>query len=219
MQITEAIFQNRPCFLSQPEWQSTLHSIILKDPTSPSRNEQAISLWMCAAHIPLIFRDTTNKIFHTYDVNDELQSRIKSLSEKYQRWYLQWGLDLESAVEELLAGQISEVTILKIEIYCDYLAHFCLVNRLLSALDPDKGEEVEEAVVEASRRLLATFGQYVLLGQPQYRMGLSVFVARATLCTTNQWKAGISGSVSTVDARTFRSWCAALRRKGCPDQA
>jgi hypothetical protein len=217
-QITESIFQNKRCFLSQPEWQTALQSTIMQVPTSYNRSEAVVRLWMHAAHIPCIFHDATFLIVHKGTVDHvDLMSRTKSVCEEYQKWHLRWQPQLVAAVGEISALQISEFSISQIEIFCSYLEHVCIINRILLALDPATGIELEKAVVASARYLLEIYKQYNGIGQPKYRMGLSAFVAETILKTTDRWSIELSNSntnrCANIEPAVFLEWCEILGRK------
>jgi hypothetical protein len=50
--ITYNIFENKPSYLSQPEWQLAMRETIIENPNSPNRSEAVVTLSMNAAHIP-----------------------------------------------------------------------------------------------------------------------------------------------------------------------
>jgi hypothetical protein len=170
---------------------------------------------MHAAHIPDIFRDTTNLLLHKGTVDQKsILSRTKAVHENYQNWYSYWHLQLESAVEEMSMFQFHENTRPRIELFCCYLEHFCIIQRLFMCLNPTASVELEEGVAESARRLLEIYEQYAKSGQPKYRIETSVFIARTILATTDRWRLGISGSSMspTIDPRIFLEWCEILRR-------
>jgi hypothetical protein len=171
---------------------------------------------MHAAHIPDIFHDTTLLIVHRATVDREkLMIRTSNVRENYSAWYQRWQSQLEHAVEDMSANQISEFQRSQIELFCCYLEQFCLIFRLHLALSPSAGVELEEAVAEKSRLLLSIYTEYAAIGQPKYRMGLSAFIAKTILNTTDQWLVELSSSSTalTIQPTLFTKWCEHLRRK------
>lgn len=170
---------------------------------------------MHAAYIPDIFRDTANLLFHKDNIDHRsVLTRLEILQEKYQDWYSLWQSQLESALMEMSTFQLCETTRPQVELFCCYFQHFCIIQRLLTCLDPASGFELEKGATESARRLLAIYEQYVKSGQPKYRMKISVFVARTILTTTDRWRLAISRSCtsSTIGPRIFLEWCETWRR-------
>lgn len=215
MQITETIFGNKTCFLSQQEWQSALQSTIKQSLTLYSLEEAEVTLWMRAAYIPNIFQETTNVLLHKGAIDCNLiLSRTTALLQQYRDWYSYWQLQLGSAVMESSMVEISENIRRWIELFCYYLQHICIIQRLFTCINPVVGAGLEEETIRSANQILHIYTQYVRSGQPQYRIGISVLVAKGVLATTNQWGPRIlnSSTSSTIEPRIFLDWCKTLRR-------
>lgn len=192
-----------------------MQQTITEDPSSPNRNEAVMTLWMHAAHISTIFHDATNLIIHKLPINHtELLSRAQTTCGNYQAWWRSWHVQYEDAASKM-SLQISESEGLLIRTLCSYLEQFCLINRLLLALNPAEGIEPENVIVKTAQRLLEIYSRYTQSDQPEYSLLLSKFVAETVLGTTSRWKEVLSGCSmeKTIDPDLFRSWCIALQRK------
>jgi len=170
---------------------------------------------MHAAYIPDIFQDTTNFLLQkgTIDHNSVL-SRIKAVCENYQSWFSRWQPQLESAIMQMSMSQFCENSRPRIELFCYYLQHFCIIQRLFTCLSPTAGVELEKQVAKSAKQLLNIHEQYVKSGQPKYRIQTSVFVAKTILATTDRWSFGIyiSNTSPTIDHGIFLQWCKTLGR-------
>jgi hypothetical protein len=170
---------------------------------------------MHAAYIPDVFQDTANLLVHKGTIDHKsVLSRIKVVHENFQNWYFYWQPELEFAVMEMSIFRFRENTRPQIELLCCYLEHFCIIQRLFACLDPTVGVQLEEGVAESAGRLLEIYEQYARSGQPKYRIGTSVFIARTILATTDRWRLGMSGSNTSpnIDTRIFFEWCETLQR-------
>jgi len=218
--MTESLLNNEKCFLAQPAWQAVFYSLVVSHPSEISnRSETAVSLLILKSRVSALFADITAAVCNPRAYGVSQLNFLVSLASELRTDLLQW----RSSYERLLAYTpipcVSTVDYNKrCEIMSTYISCSMIVNRLLIAICFNSPENVrlEEETQHLAKQMISLEMQVKDIC-PHTRLFLAqtVFVARATIASAEDWVAESTGSpVGTVIEKwRFERWCGLFGRK------
>jgi hypothetical protein len=218
--MTESLLNNEKCFLALPAWQAVFHSLVVSGPSEISdRSEIVVSLLILKSRVSTLFADITAPVCnpHAYGVS-KLNFLVSQASE-LRTDLLQW----HSSYEHLLAytpipcfGTVEYNK--RCEIVSIYISCSMIANRLLSAIcfnSPQSAGLEKETQHLAEQMMFLEMQVKDVCPHTRLFLAQTVFVARATIATAEDWAAESTGSpVGTVIEKwRFERWCGLFGRK------
>jgi hypothetical protein len=222
--VTEALLKNERCFLELNAWQDVSRSMIINSDSITERSEIVVSLMMLMSRLPGIFKDVTDFICNYSDPDQRkiaiLAYQAHSLRQKFKKWRSQYDPVLSRLTDvgpgDSLYDKLSKIT-------CFFFGCSIMCNRLIVALYPSVGSEIELESVEYATKILGFEKGARSLGvAPQVSLFLAqrVRVAQATLNTRMEWwetiktdGAPYENEVRMVERWKFERWCRLFGRQ------
>ncbi len=177
---------------------------------------------MTICHIPRVFAEVETVICRSKEaeslVIEELMFRTRHLREMLVDWRRSYeAILLEHFNHTSMQAAIDK----RYETLGVGLAMLIVLNRLISALNLDLGNELEDESQSLAHQLLDLESQaYASNARAGIFMALKVMVARATIATTTEWRVctdpedwNHSNLTRTASRDVFEHWCSLKGRK------
>ena len=220
MKNTEALIENRKCFLEEEAWFKTFQSIVMDQPKGESIfadcGSVVVSLWAYLSMVPGIYKDVQDVVCSRVLPSESnillLKRRIEFLDEQVSLWY--------STYEPMLLAPSLDTTNpdaiksdKRYETLAVCLAILIILKRLCVALDP-LGSVKAEALVQQYAARIAELRVWAVDANPRAAlfMAFKMEVARATLATKDDWtvQSLLDKRVSAkglIAPWVFKRWC------------
>ena len=218
IQVTETLFNDKPCFLADSQWQDAIRRTILKGDNFGDRSAVSTELWRIGASIPNAFRSVTE---YVGDSRQFGRNRVLSFTVNILRnmdtWEARWRPVLEMMCHNTFAeGGLRQQSM---SILLAFFMLSTILLRLRIAVGPYQAHNWESRAQEActnafQHRLYATdFGMYDT--EPLGVDGsIYLRVAVATQQTGSRWSKAVDGAGmgQCIDNDTFAEWSTSMRR-------
>lgn len=219
-QMTESLLNNERCFLAQPIWQAVFQSLIVPGQEEiTDRSQTVVFLLILKCRVSALFADITDPVCHPEAYNPSQLDSLVSQASSLRTDLLQWRSNYEHLLVHTRIPCVGSLEYNKrCEIMSTYMSCSMISNRLLTAVSflASKSRELEAETQLMAHQTLE-LEQQVKDVCPHTRLFLAqtVFVAKATLATAEDWVAESSekSCATVIEKRRFERWCALFGRK------
>ena len=212
-QFTEAIINNGTSFLDQGPWQMLFTSLACHEKGLTDCSKLVVSLWATISPIPNIFADVQQIICFSQEPDSRDISELMYRACEIRSHLWSWRQRFDDSLPEH-----DDVLDKRFEILGVCLVNVLVLDRLIVAMDPSMGEDIEEEAQSLAR-------QVVVLAEAASRvnpraglfMEFKLTAAHAALATEHEWSLSVrnaqgEGSSGPVTKKIFERWCSVKGR-------
>lgn len=207
-QFTEAIINNGSCFLERKPWQDLFTYISRHDSTFTDCSKLVISLWATISPIPNLFADVQHTICASRNFESSIMEGLMCRVRKARLRLWEW----RQRYESLLAAR-DDVLDKRYETLGVCLANATVLDRLIVALDPNTGAELEAEAQCLAHQIIELAGAACQVNaRAALFMEFKLTAARAALATEYEWQIFIRSAQSErsdqpISKELFERWC------------
>jgi hypothetical protein len=226
LQIIMTLLNSRTCFLEEDDWQRALCRTIDDSISSVKRSEALVSVLLCHAKIPGLFRDVDQlMVQHSSQRANQKKVtiyRINMLRQNLWAWHSKWSAQLETydQSQSPAVSKPKKECEMPLEVLAIFLSCLIITNRLYATLNGIVGATLEVQTQNAANRMLELQAQAQLHSlQGDLFMSQAIAIARSALNTADEWKQALKGAGPIVDEdelirpALFHEWSTRLGRR------
>lgn len=142
--LTQALINNKHCYLEQPEWTELYRTLISDTKFLHTRSSLTIGIRSLMFPLPGLWHDTGIVVRSSQIFDDDALLALKDRSAKLQREFLEWTEEYKNHCVRLsLASPPPEELALRRELFGTSLEGLILVKRLIATVDDRERVRIE----------------------------------------------------------------------------
>ncbi|KAI1330010.1 hypothetical protein F5Y16DRAFT_364683 [Xylariaceae sp. FL0255] len=212
MAIThESLRAGEPCFMEEKSWQDMLYSFATDSDPISSRGKLSIILFSLVVRLPRLLMDVTVACNQTPGIAPPDLPDLRLRLTAFRRELLNWRVEYNMATLSLPVSTDGED--IRAELLGSFYGLSISCTRMLCAISIDSLNVLEDEAIVHAKEMVKLECDFENAHQPavSFYLGQKLLVAKATLATTNCWRAESTRSTDVIPYSKYRCWLSWMR--------